>query len=248
MFAALTLVLLSQPLTLCIQCRSILAKLLSLFVKLRTNGLLEYHPFFSQQSLGVAEFGLLPLNQLLLLTQTTCPQFQFGSELAMLAANASNLGGELPGAKFERGAIGLQLLLVSNQIGPPLTEFCKSLLQGFGSHRRLQQDFVSVEFGGVRADSDGRRARAGRRYRMASGLCRLIGHVRDSLPKRTWTRFDTSLRSARNCLVDRSGNCTFGHQTNEFLDVLAIFENDHAWNTRNTVRRGRQLFDGRAQL
>jgi hypothetical protein len=81
------LVLLSQPLTLCIQCRSVLAKLLALFVKLRTDGLFEYDPFFSQQSLGVAEFGLLPLNQLLLLTQTTCPQFQFGSELAMFAAN-----------------------------------------------------------------------------------------------------------------------------------------------------------------
>jgi hypothetical protein len=129
MFAAIAFVLLALSFAFSVERRSFLAKLLAFFIKFSPNGLLEYDAFFCQHSLCIAEFGLLPLNQFLLLTEATGSQFQFGSEFAMLAANASNLGGELPGPKFKGRAISFKLLLVGNQIRTPLAEFCKSLLQ-----------------------------------------------------------------------------------------------------------------------
>jgi hypothetical protein len=184
MIAAVAFVLLPEPFAFGIQSGAVLPQLLTLLIQLSSHRLLQNDAFLCQQTLSVADVGLLPLNKLLLLTQATGSQFKFCSEFAMFAANACDFSSELAGTQFECCPISLQLLLLGGEFGATLGQFGETLLQRFSGSGSLQQhsecirfkrlccrDWRNRERGG---QGNGRGATCGLHSSLAVGLSRLL--------------------------------------------------------------------------
>ncbi|MFM8475709.1 MAG: hypothetical protein ACKOEO_07910 [Planctomycetaceae bacterium] len=184
MFAAVALVLLPEPFAFGVQSGTVLPQLLALLVQLGTHRLFQDDAFLRQQTLGGADFHLLPLNKLLLLTQAAGPQFKFCRELTMFAAHPCDFGGKLTSSLLESRPISVQLLLFGSKFGATLGKFGETLLQCFSGSGSLQQHSEGVRFKRLcgrdrrnrkrRSQGNGRGATRGLRSSLAVGLSGLL--------------------------------------------------------------------------